>query len=89
MGKGDFLTSRRTINHAGSEPENQHGNDAQGRWMNITTQVCVAQMTKPMVFPGLLNLVDDVQSRRLLECSFFLRFQDELWVSCFELLPVC
>ena len=38
---------------------------------------------------GVLNLVDDVQSRRLLECSFFLRFQDELWISCFELLPVC
>ena len=89
MGKGDFLTSRRAIDDAGSKPaENQH-DDAQGRWMNITTQVCVAQMTKTTVLPGLLNLVDDVQSRRLLECSFFLRFQDELWVSCFELLPVC
>ena len=77
------------INHAGSEPENQHANDAQGRWMNITTQVCVAQMTKTTFLPGLLNLVDDVQSRRLLECSFFLRFQDKLWISYFELLPVC
>jgi hypothetical protein len=70
MGKGQiFLTGRKTINHAGSELENQHAHDAQGRWMNITTQVCIAQMTKTTILPGLLNLVDGVQSRRLLECS--------------------
>ena len=83
------MTNRRMSDDAGSEPENQHANDAQGRWMNITTQVCVVQMTKMTFLPGLLNLADDVQSRRLLECSFFLTFPDELWVSCFELLPVC